>query len=189
MLNDTRRVLFFAFAFGLAACAGAGQSGTTPSGGADQTIRTESSSGGVLIFKKFALRPSTGAPATLMNFVENGPAQNGVPCIDCVNGAASSDNVGLTGPSSYIPSGARWQYAISFTDVSYEGQCTVSFDITSSSKKKIGSFSQSFNVNSGGFVIYAVDHQRPKYSGPATLTGKYSCGNNTGSTAEPLYFQ
>jgi hypothetical protein len=190
MLNYTRSVLFFSLAFGLAACAGAGQSGTTPSSGVSEALRTESGSAGVLVFKKASLRAEAGASPLLMNFVANGPAQSGVPCIDCVNGAGSSDNIGLTGPSSYVLSDATWQYAISFTDISYEGKCTVSWEIVSSAKKTIDHFSASFNLDSsGGFVIYAVNRGRPKYSGAATVTGKYACGKNSGSTKEPLYFQ
>jgi hypothetical protein len=124
-----------------------------------------------------------------MNFVSNGPDQGGVPCINCVYGASSSDNVGLTGPSSYVLSNTYWQYAISFTDVSYKGKCKVSWTITSG-KKTVDSFSASFNLtSSGGFVLYAMARSRPNYSGPAMLTGKYACGKNSGSTQEPLYFE
>ncbi|MFY9740233.1 MAG: hypothetical protein WAK11_14460 [Candidatus Cybelea sp.] len=112
-----------------------------------------------------------------------------MPCIDCVYGASSSDNIGLTGPSSYVLSNTYWQYEISFTDVSYKGKCKLSWTITSS-RKTIDSFSASLNpTSSGGFVIYAVARSRPSYSGPATLTGKYDCGKNSASTQEPLYFE
>ncbi len=125
----------------------------------------------------------------MMNFVASGPNQGGVPCIDCVYGASSSDNIGLTGPSSYVLSNTYWQYEISFTDVSYKGKCKLSWTITSS-RKTIDSFSASLNpTSSGGFVIYAVARSRPSYSGPATLTGKYDCGKNSASTQEPLYFE
>lgn len=124
-----------------------------------------------------------------MNFIANGPNQGGVPCINCVNGASSGDNVGMTGPSSYVLSNTYWQYDISFTDLSYKGKCKVAFAITSG-KKTIDSFSASFTLTSaGGFVIYAIARSRPNYSGSATVTGSYTCGKNTGSTAEPLYFE
>ncbi len=124
-----------------------------------------------------------------MNFVADGPNQAGVPCIDCVNGASNSDNVGMTGPSSYVRTNFVWQYAISFTDISYKGKCNVAWTIVAG-KKTIDSFGATFNLPSpGGFVLYAVARNRPKYSGPAVLTGKYTCGKNTGSGKAPLQFE
>jgi hypothetical protein len=189
MLIYTRRGLFSLLALGLAACAGAGQTGTTPFGSSAQTVHGGSTTGGVFVFQRASIRPEAGAPALMMNFVANGPNQGGVPCINCVYGASSSDNIGLTGPSSYVLSNTYWQYEISFTDVSYKGKCKVSWTITSG-KKTIDSFGASLNLaSSGGFVIYAVARSRPNYSGPATLTGKYACGKDSASTQEPLYFE
>jgi hypothetical protein len=146
-------------------------------------------SNGHLTFQKISIRPDAGAPATMMNFIANGPNQGGVPCIACVGGASSNDTIGLTGPSSYVRTNASWQYDISFTDLSYKGKCTVAFAITSG-KKTIDSFSASFALTSaGGFVIYGIGRSRPKYSGPATVKGSYTCGKNKGSTTEPLYFE
>jgi hypothetical protein len=194
------RGFFVLLALGLAGCFATGSAGTTPAIGAAQTIGAQTSlaatldsapeaTGGHLIFRKISIRPDAKAPALMMNFVANGPAQGGVPCIGCVNGATTSDNIGLTGPSSYVLGGTYWQYGLSFTDVSYKGKCKLSWAITSG-KTTIDSFSASFNLTSaGGFVLYALNRSRPKYSGPATLTGKYACGNNSASTQEPLYFQ
>lgn len=183
-----RRGFFLSLALAMVACAGLGQN-ATPSFGEERTVSSQSTLHGVFVFQKAAIRPDAGAPALMMNFIANGPNQGGVPCIDCVSGASSSDNVGLTGPSSYVLSNTYWQYAISFTDVSYKGKCVVSWTIASG-KKRIDSFSASLNLtSSGGFVLYAVARSRPKYSGPATLTGKYVCGKSAGSTQEPLYFQ
>jgi hypothetical protein len=185
----THRGFAFLLALAVTACAGGGQNGTTPLAGAAQTAQSRSGTGGVLVFQKASIRPEAGAPALMMNFIANGPNQGGVPCISCVNGASSSDNVGLTGPSSYVLSNTYWQYLISFTDISYKGKCKVSWTIASG-KKTIDSFSAMLNLSSaGGFVLYAVARSRPDYSGPAMLTGKYACGKNTGSTQEPLYFE
>ena len=124
-----------------------------------------------------------------MNFISNGPAQGGVPCIACVNGASSSDTVGLTGPSSYVYAGQVWQYTISFTDLSFKGKCKIAFTIASG-KKTIDSFTSSVNLTSaGGFVIWGIDRNRPKYSGSATVTGKYTCGKESGSQSAPIEFQ
>ena len=183
-----RRALFLTFAAALVACSNAQ---TVPvQSNAQSAVRTASDiSGGRLTFQKLTIHPNAGSPAILMNFIANGPNQGGVPCINCVNGASSNDNVGMTGPSSYVLSNTYWQYDISFTDISYKGKCKVAFAITSG-KKTIDSFSASFTLtNAGGFVLYGIARSRPNYSGSATVTGSYTCGKNTGSTAEPLYFQ
>jgi hypothetical protein len=176
------------FAAALAACSTANQGGATPSTGSQPTL-SASADGGHEVFRPLAIRPNAGARAFLMNFVANGPNQGGVPCINCVNGASSSDNIGMTGPSSYVLAGTYWQYTISYTDISYVGNCKLAWDITSG-KKTIDSFSKTIRLTSaGGFVLYAIARPRPKYSGPATLTGKVTCGKDTQSSSAPLEFQ
>src|SRR5579863_10200180 len=181
----TRCFLASSLVLGLAACAG-GSQGPTPAAGTGSAPEV---TGGRVVFQKMRIAPAAGAPALMMNFVASGPPQGGVPCIGCVSGATTGDNIGLTGPSGYVLSGTYWQYTISFTDVSYTGKCKVSWKIAAG-KKTIDSFSASFNLTTaGGFVVYALNRSRPKYSGPAKLTGKYVCGSNSASTTEPLYFQ
>jgi hypothetical protein len=170
----------------LGACSGA-TGASTPSSASQSSATSPGATHE--FFQKIPMHPDAKAPALLMNFVTNGPAQGGVPCIACVNGASSNDTIGLTGPSSYVPSGAVWQYTLSFTDISYKGKCTIDFTIANG-KTKIDSFSASFSLTSdGGFLVYGIDRNRPKYSGPATLTGSYTCGKNTGSAQAPLQFQ
>jgi hypothetical protein len=177
-----RHVLFLSLV-ALVACSSPTQGGATPS-----IVQTNSASGHE-VFQKLSIRPNANLPATLINFVSNGPAQGGVPCINCVTGAQTHDNVGLSGPSSYVPTGAVWQYTLSFTDLAYKGKCKLDWSITSG-KKTIDTFSATVNLTSaGGFVIYGVDRNRPKYSGAATLTGKYTCGKDTQSTQAPLQFE
>lgn len=196
----TRRGLLFLLVTTLVACSGIGQGGTTPPLAYNQPATAQSTldaaldsaplaAGGREVIQKLTIHPQAGLPAILMNFVSNGPAQGGVPCITCVSGASSSDNVGLTGPSSYVRTGAEWQYALSYTDISYKGSCKLAWAITSG-KKTIDSFSATLKLKSaGGFVLYAINRTRPKYSGPATLTGKVTCGKNVQSTQAPLQFE
>lgn len=126
MLVFTRRGLFLPLVVALAACSGAGGGGATPSTGSNQTLSTQptlaavlesapEATGGREVFRKLAIHPDAKAPAILINFVANGPNQGGVPCINCVDTASSSDNIGMTGPSSYVLSNFTWQYALSFT--------------------------------------------------------------------------
>jgi hypothetical protein len=186
MLVFARRALLLSFVAALSACSGLG---TTPSA---SSARTDPATvaGGHLVWRPLSIHPNAGSPAILINFVANGPAQNGVPCIACVNGAQSNDNIGMTGPSSYVPTGAEWQYALSFTDISYTGKCKLAWTIVSSGKKTLDSFTASFNLTSaGGFALYALDRGRPKYSGAATLTGKVTCGTSSPSLKVPLEFQ
>jgi hypothetical protein len=170
----------------LAACSGGRDGGSLPSAALDTAPQV---TGGHEVFRKLSIQSNAGSPATLMNFVSAGPAQRGVPCLACVKGAQSKDNIGLTGPFGYVPAGTTWQYTLSFTDLSYKGKCQLAWAITAG-KKTIDSFAVTIKLSSdGGFVIYGVDRARPKYSGAATLTGKYTCGKNSQSTQEPLYFQ
>ena len=134
----TRRGILYLFALALAACSsGAGSTISPPATGFDSTRSSQSSlddvldsapevTGGHAVFHPLSIHPNAKGPAILINFVANGPNQGGVPCIACVAGASSSDTVGLTGPSSYVPNGAVWQYELSYTDISYKGKCASS---------------------------------------------------------------
>lgn len=185
MFICTRRLSFMSLALSLVACSATGTGATPTAALHDATAGM----GGHMLFQKLSIHPDAKSPATLINFVSDGPAQGGVPCIDCVSGASSSDNIGMTGPSSYVPSGSVWQYTLSFTDISYKGKCKLDWKITSGAKV-IDSFSATVNLASaGGYVLYGLNRGRPKYSGPATLTGKYTCGTQTQSAQAPLEFQ
>jgi hypothetical protein len=200
MFVFTRRSLFFLCAIALAACSSPFQGGATPSVDTSQAVATGSTpdmvldsapevTGGREVVQKLSIHPNAKSPAILINFVANGPAQGGVPCISCVNGASSNDNIGMTGPSSYVYSGSVWQYALSFTDISYKGKCKLAWAITAG-RKTVDSFSATLNLSTaGGFILYALNRNRPKFSGLATLTGKVTCGKNTPSLQVPLEFQ
>jgi len=193
-----RRVLSLALFAALVACSGSMGGSATPAAAGQQLQSTDSvgaaldtapeAGGGRLAFKRLAIRPDAGAPPIIINFVSDGVAQANVPCISCVSGVSSGDDVGLTGPTSYIPNGATWQYSISFTDVFYKGKCTVAWAITSGAKK-IDSFSASFNVTGAGYALYGLDRSRPSYHGGATLTGRVTCGKSKPSLQIPLHFQ
>ncbi len=192
----TRRGLLLLIVVALTACSNGAPNYATPATGAasetstlDQVLDSApEASGGRELFRPLTMHPNAGTPGILINFVSDGPAQNGVPCISCVYGIPSGDDVGLTGPSSYIPTGAEWQYSISFSDLHYKGKCKVAWAITTG-KKTLDSFSASFNVTGSGFALYAVNRNRPKYSGPATLTGKVTCGTAKPSLKAPLQFE
>ena len=197
---NSRSILVFCLVITLAACSPSNGATTVPAALADQrTVGAASldaildaapeASEGHMVFHKMLIRPDVNAPAFLINFVADGPNQGGVPCINCVNGASTSGNVGMTGPSSYVVSNFVWQYEISFTDISYKGSCKLAWAITAG-KKTVDSFSHTLNIPSeGGFVLYAIARNRPKYSGPATLTGKVTCGKGSQSLQVPLQFQ
>ena len=180
--------LFALLGLAMAACSSPSSGGATPAMSSNSSASAPAA-GGHLVFRKLPISPNAGSRSILLNFVANGPAQGGVPCIGCVNGATSNDNIGMTGPSSYVFSGATWQYALSYTDISYVGKCKLDWKITAG-KKTIDSFSAVIKLTSkGGFVLYALDRPRPSYSGSATLTGTVTCGTDTQSTQAPLEFQ
>ncbi len=185
----TRGALFALFATALTACSSSTPSGATPSAGSRQTLSARAADG-YEVFRPLAIHARAGARAFLMNFVANGPNQRGVPCIGCVGGSVTTnDNIGMTGPSSYVLSRTYWQYEISYTDISYVGACKLAWDIASG-KKTIDKFSKTIHLTSaGGFVLYAIARPRPKYSGAATLTGTVTCGKDTQSSSAPLEFQ
>jgi hypothetical protein len=195
-----RHVFFLSIAALLVACSSANGGSAVPSGTFGQQASSGDTlndildsappaTGGRALIRKLNLHPAANAPAILINFVGDGPNQGGVPCIDCVNGASTGDNIGMTGPSSYVVSNFVWQYELSFTDISYKGKCKLAWAITDG-KKTIDSFSKTLNIPSkGGFVLYAIARNRPKYSGPATLTGKVTCGKASPSLQVPLQFE
>jgi hypothetical protein len=137
------------------------------------------------------VRPDASkAPAFLISFVGAGEAQSGVPCIDCVSGAQTGDNVGLSGPGNYVPSAATWQYTLAYTNIKFKGKCTLAWAITNGADV-VDKFSVSLKLTqTGGFVLYGLNRVRPKYSGPAELTGRVTCGSAPAQTAQaPMLFQ
>jgi hypothetical protein len=136
-----------------------------------------------------AIHPDAKAPSFLINWVSAGAAVGGVPCVSCVSGAANGDNVGLSGPSSYVFSGSVWQYSMSFSDISFVGNCKLAWSIAAG-KKVLDSFSQKTTLTqAGGFILYGFNRNRPKYSGSAVLAGKVTCGAGSQHTQTALYFQ
>lgn len=174
-------------AFSLSACSSIGSNSATPA------LSNQANATGVhVLFRKSTIDMSKAPASTpfLISFVEAGVAQGGVPCINCVSGAQTGDNIGLTGPGNYVPSGAAWQYSLAFTNLSFKGTCKLAWSITHGTKV-IDKFSASLKLTqAGGFVLYGLNRARPSYSGAALLTGKVQCGSGAAQTAQaPLYYQ
>ncbi len=142
------------------------------------------------VTRRLPIQSNAKGPAFLIVFVEAGLAQGGVPCITCVNGASTEDNIGLTGPVSYVPKKTEWQYSLAFSVAKLKATCKIAWAITAG-KKVIDSFAINGKIDqSGGYVLYGLDRKRPSYSGAAQLTGKVTCGKARSQTAQaPLYFQ
>jgi hypothetical protein len=198
MSASARRFLSSALLIALAACSSP-IGANTPSAGAPSVQSSDPISaaldaapevtGGHALFRKLAIHPDAGSPPIIINFVSDGLDQGGVPCIDCVNGAQTGDNVGLTGPESFVPKGDEWMYALSFTDVAYKGSCKLAWTIVGGGKT-VDSFSATLNLTqAGGYVLYAIARPRQAYHGAATLTGRATCGKSKPSLSAPLYFQ
>jgi hypothetical protein len=211
MLVHARRYAFIPLAaFLVSACSGAGT--PTPSAPAQSDVATAAGQDatalstrtalaaldsapdvgnvGRFAFKPLGIRPDAKSLPFLMDFVTSGAAQSGVPCISCVSGAASGDNIGLTGPQNYVPSSATWQYSLAYTNISFTGKCKLAWSI-GAGKKVVDAFSTTVTLaQAGGYVLYGLDRNRPKYSGPAVLTGRVTCGKGPAQTAQaPMYFQ
>jgi hypothetical protein len=142
------------------------------------------------VTRRLPIQPSAAGPAFLIDFVEAGEAQGGVPCIDCVDGASTGDNIGLTGPINYVAKGAEWQYSLSFSVLKLDTKCKLAWAIADG-KKVIDSFAVTLKIKgTGGYVLYGINRARPSYSGAAELTGKVTCGKAGSQTTQaPLYFQ
>jgi hypothetical protein len=134
------------------------------------------------------IHPDAKAPPFLINFVTAGPDVGGVPCISCVNSASTPANIGLSAPENYVETGAVWQYAMSFTDITFKGNCKLAWSIAAG-KKVIDSFSTKTSAKAGTFKMFGFDRNRPSYSGSAVLMGKVTCGPTSQTTQTTLYFQ
>jgi hypothetical protein len=143
------------------------------------------------IFHRLAsIHPDAKAPSFLINWVSAGAAVGGVPCVSCVSGAANGDNIGLSGPGSYVFSGSVWQYSMALTDITFTGNCKLMWSIAAGNKV-LDSFSapKVKITQAGGFILYGLNRNRPKYSGNAVLAGKVTCGAGSQTTQAALYFQ
>ncbi len=146
--------------------------------------------GGFGFVQPLDLQPRETAPLFLAGSLGAGPAQTGVPCIACVKKVPTKNNIGLTGPSNYVPTGAVWQYTLSMTDITFVGGCKLSWAI-SAGRKVIDTFASptiTFKTG-GGYALYGYNRNRPNYSGPAILLGKVLCGGIPSSTQMNIYFQ
>lgn len=136
------------------------------------------------------VRPDAAAPTVLANFVAAGPAQSGVPCFNCVSGAQTTFNIGLTGPYNYVtPAPTYWQYTLGFTTLKLTvTSCTLSFAITSG-HTVVGSWSYVATglVQYGGY-IYGFN-EKFTHHGAALLTAKITCGTAKSAVKTTLYFQ
>lgn len=199
MLLFRRSILLFGVV-ALAACGGLNGASTTPAAGAAQASQSQPSIDAILdsapevpgarfVSHSIALPAARRhLPGFLINFVANGPSQGGVPCAGCVNGASTGDTLGLTGPSSYVLKNTYWTYTLSFSDLTFVGKCKLAWGITAG-KTVIDKFSTSYNITTaGGWYFFYFSRPRPKYSGPAVLTGKVTCGKSAQSLQAPLQF-
>jgi hypothetical protein len=126
--------------------------------------------------------PDTGALPYIIGFVTVGPDQTGVPCFNCVNGAQTTFNIGLTAPYNYIESGEAALFTIALTNISNTSNCTLSWAITSGAKT-IDHFSYILKApqKQSSYVV-GFDRNRPSFTGQALLTGKLDCGGKGAQT-------
>lgn len=132
------------------------------------------------------------AVSLITNYVAAGPAQGGVPCFSCVNGAQTSFNIGLTGPFNFVTSNTVWQYTTAMTDISVRNpsKCTFAWAITAGAKK-IDSFSVKIGITTPGSYAFGVNRNPPSpaFHGLALLTAKVTCGTSSDKVTTKLFFQ
>ncbi len=135
------------------------------------------------------IRPNAKEPAFLINFVYAGAPIPNLPCFGCIPGISSGDDIGLPGTNNLVPSNSDWQYGLTFSDLTFVGNCKMSWSIAAG-KKVLDSFSTKAEVaGGGGFYLYGLNRSRPKYSGTAVLMARVACGKGAQTTQTSLYFQ
>ena len=131
-------------------------------------------------------------PSVITNYVAAGPAQGGVPCFSCVNGAQTSFNIGMTGPYNYVTTNTVWQYTTTMTDISLPNpsKCTFAWAITAGTTK-IDSFSIKIGITAPGTYAYGINRNPPSpaFHGLALLAGKVTCGTSSDKVTTKLVFQ
>lgn len=132
------------------------------------------------------------ALSLITNYVAAGPAQGGVPCFSCVNGAQTTFNIGMTGPYNFVTLNTVWQYLTAMTDINLPNpsKCTFAWAITAGTKK-IDSFSIKIGVTGHGTYAYALNRNPPSpaFHGLALLTAKVTCGIASDKVTTKLDFQ
>jgi hypothetical protein len=156
----------------------------------DSAPRTTAVAGAAAYRLPVSVSPDAAAPTVLANFAAAGPAQGGVPCFNCVSGAQTTFNIGLTGPNNYVvPAPTYWQYALGFTTLKLTvTSCKLAFAIAAG-HTVVGSWSYTATglVQYGGY-IYGFN-ERFTYHGAAVLTAKITCGTAKSAVKTSLYFQ
>jgi hypothetical protein len=133
-------------------------------------------------------RLPAGSPAFFANNVMTGAAVNGVPCFSCVEGAPDNA-LGIPSPFNYIPSGTVQQYNVSWTDLTYNGACTV-FVSVASGKTVIGSAQfKATGITGPGAYDLGFNLASTTFSGSAMATGKVKCGSKTSTASAPVIFE
>jgi hypothetical protein len=136
-------------------------------------------------------RPNV-TPSLIANYVAAGPAQGGVPCFSCVNGAQTTFNIGMTGPYNYVTLNTVWQYTTTMTDISLPNpsKCTFAWAITAGAKK-VDSFSVKIGITAPGTYAWGINRNppNPAFHGLALLTAKVTCGTASDKVTTKLIFQ
>lgn len=181
--------LVFLFVIAATGCGGSTTGPTVP-GAAQLQPANATDSGWGFSAQHFLAGPNAKAPAILMNFVATGYPYKGLPCFTCVKGVQTKDNIGLPGPYNDIPHGKSWMYTVSYTDVSFKGNCKLAVTIASKNKT-IDNFSTTAKNNKPTFYyMYWNTRKFPKYTGSATVTASLSCsGAGSQSTSAQIFFE
>ncbi len=137
------------------------------------------------------LAPAT-APAIIASMIVPSPVQTGVPCFSCAPSPTPlTFSMGLSIPYAYIPTSyASVQYTIEWTDISWAGNCTVSFALMQGTTK-LDSASATVTGAAANSVASSAFTRKRKVAdhGAATLVGHVKCGTNTATVKSSVYLQ
>jgi hypothetical protein len=110
----------------------------------------------------------------------------GVPCFDCVTGAATP-NLGLLSPANVIHMGQSYQIDAYLYDVNYTGPCTFTIAVLNQQKQVIVSTNPTFTEGPNSGILLSTALAIPTTTpGVGTVTTNAVCGTSKTASRSPV---
>lgn len=134
-----------------------------------------------------AAAPDAAGPVILNVLTVIGADVAGVPCFDCVTGAATP-NMGLLSPINAIHLGQTYQIDAYLYDVNYTGPCTFTIAVLDPQKHPIVSTNPTFDEvsNSGILLSTALPVPATATTGLGSVVTSAQCGTSKTSSRSPV---
>ena len=135
-----------------------------------------------------AAAPAT-APLIVNVFTVIGANSTGLPCFNCVTGAASP-NIGILQPSGVIKrGGAASQVNVFLWDQNYTGSCTFTIEVVDSAKAVVVSTNPTFSFTAPRPILIGTALSIPVTAavGIGHVQTTAVCGTSTTKSASPVF--